>query len=758
MIMRLSLWTLMFTLVASGANAVTGEWILLKSPSGLNDCTVRSVQHRGASFPDLKVTYSNEHRYFDIYDGGAWVASCRAAAPLDLSGATRFTCNFQTNAGHGYYSGEWYLRLIDEEGHTVDYLIHQEAWRARSPVFVERELAGLPDGFKLGRVAEVQIRGFGSVQKQQASVLIRGLHFDGKPVGEADRRRSKRWQSLQSAVPESKSFLVHTVPAAEKMERDQWDPKWTGKIDRGIELYAARGGHADFQTAILPIGSSSERLRVRAHPLKGPGGSALPASCVRFSEVLWVPTLPKNRPDVYDGWYPDPLKPLLGGELPVDPRTLSLAWVEVSVPKDAVPGRYRGAVEVSRQGVTRNVPFSLVVNNFVLPERPTFRTCFWFFPNNVAGYKGISADKLTFADMRPYIDLALEHRITPIATDRVMFKLSKQPDGSYDIDLSEWEHYYAYVMEHGGNLVHLGHTHWFGPGVYNQPSWVFGGFPGETPEDRSIWLDHAVPPHRMQILRQYFEKAHSFLDAHGWEDYAYLQPWDEANADAITNILPTVMQAIKTASPQTRIAYTGLTPENLRPYVDMPVPTIPVVDNPTDGGRESYVGEMKRMGKRPWFYSCVSYGIVIPEVAVRDRMIPLFGFNSGAEGYLFWAINISNPQPGFPGEPLDMYRSQRGTGLDGMGDGVLVYPTPDGQVLSSIRLKCFRIGMEDYEFLNHLSTLYKLNKGSLKDSDKREIERLLVLDKLLFYEAWEKPGLLDEMRRKAGEWIDRMTR
>ena len=171
------------------------------------------------------------------------------------------------------------------------------------------------------------------------------------------------------------------------------------------------------------------------------------------------------------------------------------------------------------------------------------------------------------------------------------------------------------------------------------------------------------------------------------------------------------------------------------------------------------------LNQRPWFYSCVSFGITIPEVAIRDRMIPLYGFNSGAEGYLFWGLNYHNRfRRSSGGQSWDGYRTERGV-RSLMGDGTLIYPIREGSYLStgsklmycpSTRLKMFRAGMEDYEFLNHLRRLYERHKARLSDDERAQIERLLNLDTLLFYSAWEDPDLINQRRGEVGNWITRL--
>jgi hypothetical protein len=173
------------------------------------------------------------------------------------------------------------------------------------------------------------------------------------------------------------------------------------------------------------------------------------------------------------------------------------------------------------------------------------------------------------------------------------------------------------------------------------------------------------------------------------------------------------------------------------------------------------------MNQQPWFYGCVCYGITIPEVAIRERLLPLHGFYSGTEGYLFWALNYHHRYRRLSGnQPWDGQRSENGL-PNTMGEGSMIYPVLGGNYMAtgskvlhcpSTRLKMLRAGIEDYEFLNELRRLYRQRKGRLSDDEREQIERLLDLDALLFYSAWENPDLVARRRGQVGDWITRLGR
>lgn len=710
-----------------------------------------TYQRQEGQIPGLRVFFSKWHTY---RDNSPWRLEYIFEKPLNLSKAKRFTCTFQTDAGHGYYSGRWYLVLIDINGKEASYLINKEAWKARKPVFVEQGIAsGYPADFVSDAVSKIQIRGYVSVHKQNTFAEIRNLTFDDNAPHEAESRRVKRWRQLRDSMMPEYGLFIHPVRADVKLSRDDWDMDWNCTETATLKMNTALNGHDDAQVAVLAEGESKDTIEIIADDFVGPGNARISSDNLSMYELLWIPTVPKDRKDYLNGWYPDILKPIDSHTLPVDPRRISVVWLEMHTPESTVPGTYTGKIEFTRNSKKRTLTVNLTVHNFKMPRRPNFRTSFWLFPDRIAKSRGIKPENLQFKDIQPYIDIALAHRVTPVSANYPLYTLLPQDDGTYEVDLSKWEQYYEYVMKNGGNSVHIGDGHFFGRQIYHPKG---GSFRGETLEHKKIHIENDVPPHRRAILQAYFEKVYAFLDSHDYADYAYLQTWDEATGYAMDTILPTVFSVIGEISPRTKILNTGILPPQrpeLCTHIAIPVPTIPVVDNPNDGGR-GYVNKIKSQGKHPWFYTCMSYGITIPEVGIRDRLLPLYGFNSGAEGYLYWALNWRDDRwEGFPESPLDIYRSNNGV-WSTMGDGQLLYPTAAGQVLPSTRLKMFRAGMEDYEFLRYLADVYENSKDILSPDQCTQIEGLLSLDTLLFYGAWVRPDLVEARRNMVGRWID----
>ncbi|MEI6338334.1 MAG: hypothetical protein WCQ57_07090 [Verrucomicrobiota bacterium] len=536
------------------------------------------------------------------YDGPAFSLDWKPRSPLDLSAFKRFLGCFEAQTADGYYSGRTLLTLVDKKGLEATFLIDKEYFDAKGGKDFEVGLYGYPAGFDARAVARMQLRVYIPNHPHDGTIAITGLHFDENPPGELEDSRRKEWQKRQSAL--QGEFALLPVHATAKVSRDQWEEKPTPEIS----LNAGRGGTDDFQVVVMPGGESQDPVRVRIEGLKQESGEALNASA-RFYEVVWMPTLPSQREATFEGYYPDLLKPLKDDALPLTPERVSALWGEIAVPEDAKPGTYRGQLVFERGKTTTAIPVVVTVHNLLIPKRPSFANSFWFYPGDVAKRLGKpEGELLTLAEAKPWLDLALENRITPTFFSPQHFTVAKDAaSGNYTVDASRLVEFSNYVMSHGGTIVNAGGSCWFGQMIYNEPQHVFSGFPGEDPADKALWVKGALPEHRRQILDEYVRTLHAAAVQGGWDKSAYFQPWDEPNADAGQNhlqvIIPELSASLARNWPEARLAIAGNVPANLAPLVTMPVPTIPVVDNPRDGGRAWSAG-MRAVGLTPWFYAC----------------------------------------------------------------------------------------------------------------------------------------------------------
>jgi hypothetical protein len=175
----------------------------------------------------------------------------------------------------------------------------------------------------------------------------------------------------------------------------------------------------------------------------------------------------------------------------------------------------------------------------------------------------------------------------------------------------------------------------------------------------------------------------------------------------------------------------------------------------------------------------MSHGITLLEVPVRTRLLPLYCFRGGAEGYLFWALNYYEPAKvsGFPETDWPVYRDYTGVLADGgnfippwhldnpwqkketIGDGILLYPPAPGSTepMPCQRMMMWRSGMEDYEYLAELKRLMEEKGDEIPQETRFRMEQLFELDNILV-DGWEHPEMVDQLRAGIGDAINSLKK
>jgi hypothetical protein len=150
-----------------------------------------------------------------------------------------------------------------------------------------------------------------------------------------------------------------------------------------VTLAAARNEHLGLQLIIEAEGESLKYVRVKVGDLTGPGGTKLRGRDVKLFRVWYTEVTEPSRmilpfnamglPSLGVGWYGDALIPFhvpgWGSDFAVPAGRNQAVWVDLKVPKDGPPGEYRGRIRVEAdraEAVEADV--HLAVWDFAIPE------------------------------------------------------------------------------------------------------------------------------------------------------------------------------------------------------------------------------------------------------------------------------------------------------------------------------------------------------------------------------------------------------
>jgi hypothetical protein len=483
------------------------------------------------------------------------------------------------------------------------------------------------------------------------------------------------------------------------------------------------------------------------------------------------------------GLYPDPL--ILGAAETRPGRNLQF-WVEVSVPRNAVAGVYKGEVTlVCRKegwmpegtGLPLRIPVELTVRGFALPEPSPLRNTAYF-----------SKGQLSKAQLAPgwldglYRDFAA-HRQAPeplLPSPR----LRVVPGPGLEVDLSEWEKAAESALEQGrvpqvflpvsggrdGSMQGL-YFLWHYPAVCAQrwPAFPLPGQPGAfiCKEDGTLSEGFRA------LFGAYLKAANALVERRHWEGRVLVATMDEpytshvAGADRARDVPERNYRVIR--------AFAEFVRENapaLRTFcTSNPVPELAGAVDVWCARQlddlEALRASAQAHGGVLWL--CDNYRTFIDYPMVSARTLGWLCWRSGAQGWL--TFETLGGLGSAWSEPVFVYPQFRGGTVWGLGQ--LFYPEPQGSgLVRSVRWEMLRKGAEDYEYLwllaERLKTLAEPARSGAVAAEARAFlehaaeavagaasERETA--KSAAFPNAQRQAVPHQLRERAAEWIERVS-
>lgn len=488
----------------------------------------------------------------------------------------------------------------------------------------------------------------------------------------------------------SEAVTVWYESSLKKVYRDARPPEVETPA---VEITAARGETEAFQIVLLPR-EDAEGVRVRWQDLLGPG-----VLHREHGRVAWVEYLHVTRPRAplaRAGWIPDPLLPddtrdLRGGQ--VQP-----VWLSFTVPKDARPGLYRGAVQIepaeredyygyySRPSlpVTR-IPVKLRVLSYALPEEPALTTMARI---TRCPPEGREAFRENFR----------AHRVTGEAYAGPL-PARVSPDGNVALEFAPFDEAVERYLAKGLCLL-------------NFPGTFLGDACGFFEEDGRWHGLELFSPGFNQAFTSYVYQVARHLREKGWLRHAILQLWDEPTGEA-REMHRRLASLVRAAAPDARVCLA--TPPDSELLDDVDIWNVPL----PDGYEESAARAFRERGGELWGYDNRLYSLDVESSSIEMRAYPWRLYRYGFSGAEWWSVSE------WLGDP---YTEPDRCGAQN-GGGFLLYPPRNGAVapVNSIRWELYREGVEDYDALALLAEKYTAARESLGVPDGSfDVETLLA--------------------------------
>lgn len=493
------------------------------------------------------------------------------------------------------------------------------------------------------------------------------------------------WNKMKAPV----QFCWGTTDVRYK-KLDVPDAKQTGTL----RLKAWKGERVNAQ-AVLWTQKDLEGAEMTVSELKN-GSSVIPASAVRTHFVRYVMTdelnkdgsggcgVRENKAEWDSSMVADVLDIVRVRE--VKARTTQPVWLNVWVPAEARPGKYKGTLTVSGKNFeAMKLPFEIEVVNRTLPAPQdwVFHLDLWQNPYAVARYYQVPLwSKAHFDAMRPIMKMlanAGQRSITASIMEKpwagqtedayhsMIFRMKKL-DGTWVYDYTVFDKWVEFMMNEVGikDLI----------SCYTMIPWAlsFDYFDQATNQVQFIKAapgDKAYAEYWGTFLKDFARH----LREKGWFEKTAIS-MDERPMEAMQEAI----KVIKSADPEFKITLAGNYHEEIQG--DLYYLSIPYGNQfPAE-----VKAERERKGQISTVYTCCTeafpntFTFSAPAEAAWTALHAVAG---GYDGYLRWAVNS------WPMDPLRDSRFRTWAA----GDTYSIYPGPR----SSIRFERLVEGLQDCE-------------------------------------------------------------
>lgn len=618
--------------------------------------------------------------------------------------------------------------FVYEPTGDVVFYVGPVTFTQKNPELLCSELLGFQDELKqyekekVPAAVEAVLRKHRNVLLAEIVALQKaGENADAVRVGKlrkdmADFRQFRRESILTAAPGETLAYWTNSLEKIHPVKPVFLEaPKSVGYLE------AARGEGESLQLAVYSRKNiQNAKVEITRLPAAA-NGTVLPASAVSIDPVgLIYCDVPK-----YDvprsGLWPDPILNYAKA-ISLNAGNWQSWWLDVNVPENQLPGVYSGEVTLSGDGIAPvKMPFRVKVRNFTLPpELPPYPMMFgvsqesplsFFTPMQWEQFRLKIYDELRKNRIQGDIIYSRADRIVPIE----------------DIQ---------YRVKHGAAFFN----------VIN-----YGFFP----ENRLQYLDRWMPEYRKL----------------GIADKAVMYGLDErfeSEMDKMVNTL-SKLKAKYPEIPLLTTAYTYVSAETnpMNQYIDAWMPT-------TEKFEEylPLVRRLQKSGKKVWWYIAfapfqpyANFLIETPAPAHRMLMgLQFWKFQS--DGFLYYAAvgwrhrdlktgKTTSETRYLSGAPIVNYKGAKYyTGVVN-GDGALIYPAESGMV-SSIRVKAIRDGLDDYLYLKLLSQALD-NSAAMPETWRQQAAKELTIEPELvktLYSYTQDPTLINAKRARLADLLE----
>ncbi len=443
----------------------------------------------------------------------------------------------------------------------------------------------------------------------------------------------------------------------------------------------------------------------------------VPADAITLRTVESIPSKMPVYPGVRDegylrtapGLYPDLLKPLPKGGVPVFPILPSSLWVDIA-PGALPPGVHTLTVSLSKQQtVLVTLSFTLEVIDAELPETELLCTQ-WFHADCLADYYHVPVFseehwRIIGNFMEAYVaagnNMILVPALTPptdtaVGGERPTVQLVDitHKNGKYTFGFDRFDRYVALAESKGIRHFEMNHlfTQW---GAKHAPKIMAQTEEGEK---RIFgWDTDGAGKEYHDFLSAFIPALLAHLDDLGIGERTVFHISDEPNE---TNF-DSYRAAKENVGNLLDGCYVGDALSHVEYYKEG------LVEHPIVAS-DAFAPFLQENIADRWVYYCCGQNVgvsnryfAMPLARTRYMGTQMFGY--GIKGFLQWGFNFYFSQ--YSRDSVDPFLDSTGGGFTPSGDCYTVYPAPDGTAWDSLRGMAFREGIEDLRAMTLAASL-----------------------------------------------------
>lgn len=465
----------------------------------------------------------------------------------------------------------------------------------------------------------------------------------------------------------------------------------------------------EYEPAQVCISSYDYRgpVQVKINPLIHTSGNfTIPTVDARF--VGYVP-VPENTPGRIDvlrkapDKFPDPL--ILDKEVILEPRQTQPVWITVKVPGNALPGDYKGEIEIITKNGRDVILLHLKVYPIAIPETVNFWMGAWggdtIFAEELGfkerpktgiwspGYKDYSPEYFAFLKEET-LKNRYNHRARvfsdgPTWEPFVLTNISWK-DGKYSYDFTLFDKFISVVEDSFHDQFRIIDCQIAGDEITKDERGLLSGnvavynADGSVNQEKSFYNVSTDDPRYLEFIGGFFRAMEDHLKKKGWLDKVYFKVFDEPSNELlpafdrlggyVSRVAPGIRQNATRAN-LLKKDYVNLCLVGTRPFRQYPQLSIEAI----------------KRGQEVWDYN--NYLNMIDLPLIHTRMMGWVDYLYGLTGYQHWAWCWNR-------DPWEQTLNKPW----GPGGNFLVYLDKSRKkVVDSIRWEMFRETEEDYELL-----------------------------------------------------------